>query len=695
MTRRMFPLVRHAFPWHFLLIYSIAGLFMTTAFAQLPPHPRLLLNAEGIAALKSRIASAPFARQYWNALKTRVDASLDKKINLPERGGNWTHWYICPKHAVRLRKGKQTGPWQWTHICPADQEEWVGDPTKPNRDFDGCVISQVHHEYSDLVRDCGLVYQVTGEKKYADKARDILLAYVEKYPTYPLHNVQGEAKLGGAKVGSQTLDESTWMIPVCQGADLVWDVLSEADRRQIADKLLLVSAREVILPHHLKAVHNIQCWKNSAVGLIGLLLDDKELIDAAINDPERGYRTQLAKGVLADGPWWEGAWGYHFYTLSALWPLAEAGRNCNIELLEPELKKMFDAPLVFAMPDLVLPNFNDSSLVPLTKESAIYEWAYARFGDADYARVISMGDRQNNLALCFGVADLPKGKKKSDGSSNHEASGYAMLQNANTWLGLKYGPDGGGHGHFDKLHFILYRDGNIVMPDPGTTRYGTPLHNSWYRTSIAHNTLVVDERRQNAAEGKSLAFGGGETPFIMADAGNIAPGVKFVRTTALLDPDLIVVIDDVQSDQPHLLDLAIHVDGEWNDLPAGVAWHPPDKEGYKHLIDATNRTTDQPTRLSIRSKLDTATLSVAGGEETNVITALGLGMDPTQRVPVALLRRRASSTRYVWAIALAGQVVDLKSTAAGADVRWGAKGWNIKVDLKGSSCTVQPINRPE
>ncbi len=53
----------------------------------------------------------------------------------------------------------------------------------------------------------------------------------------------------------------------------------------------------------------------------------------------------MRKGVSPDGVWWEGAWGYHFYTLSALWSLTEAARNCGINLYSDELKRMFDAPL--------------------------------------------------------------------------------------------------------------------------------------------------------------------------------------------------------------------------------------------------------------------------------------------------------------------------------------------------------------
>ncbi|HTL28322.1 MAG TPA: alginate lyase family protein, partial [Tepidisphaeraceae bacterium] len=657
--------------------------------ADLPPHPRLLLNAKGVEELKTRIANAPFAKTYWAKLKRDVDAAVDQKIDLPPRGGNWMHWYICPKHAVGLRKGEQIGPWQWTHICPVDHEQFTSDPKDSSKDYDGCVINDIHDHYADLIRDCGLLYQVTGEKKYADKARAILLAYVEKYPTYPLHNIHGEAKVGGGKVGPQTLDESVWIIPICQGADLIWDTLSDADRKSIADEFLLVSARDVILPHKMP-VHNIQCWKNSAVGLIGLLLDDKELIDTAINDPDRGYRTQLAKGVQPDGPWWEGAWGYHFYTLSALIPLAEASHNCGIDLLDPALKKMFDAPLVFAMPNLVMPNFNDSGRESLLGQASLYEWANARFDNPDYARILSKSDRQNTRALVFGKATIPEAPKTTVGSSNHEDSGYAILEtpDAKSWLCLKYGPDGGWHGHFDKLHFILYRNGEIVMPDPGTTRYGTPLHNSWYRTTLAHNTLVVDEASQKPAHGKSLAFSAGPTPFIMASAGDIAPGVKFVRTAVMLRDDLFVFIDDVECEKQRQLDLAIHIEGEWSDLLEGKPWKAPDKEGYKHLTDATTRSIEDATRLTVKSEKTSTRLFLAGGEKTELITAKGLGFNPTHLVPVALLRRHAKTTRYIWAISLGGADVELKSDGLSVKVAAGTNTWQIISDASAGRCEV-------
>jgi len=365
----------------------------------LPPHPRLLVNAKGIDQLKQRVNESSWSDQ-WKDFKSGFDKTIDEKIELPPRGGNWWHWYVCPKHGARLTQGKLIGPWQWEHICPIDKEVLHGDPARPDRDYDGVIINNTHNKYSRAIRDAGILYQVTGDKRYAQRGREILLAYAEKYLSYPLHNIHGEAKIGGGHVGPQTLDEAGWLIPVAQGADLIWNTLSETDRQTLTEKLFLPAAREVILPHKM-GVHNIQCWKNSAVGLVGFLLGDQDLIHTAIDDEDRGYRTQMAKGVQEDGVWYEGAWGYHFYTLSALWPLTEAARNCGTDLYGEPLKTMYEAPINLAMPNLMLPAFNDSTEVDV--HNALYELAYARYHDPVYLEALAGSKRRNEFALWFGA----------------------------------------------------------------------------------------------------------------------------------------------------------------------------------------------------------------------------------------------------------------------------------------------------
>jgi hypothetical protein len=638
---------------------------------ELPEHPRLLFSRKGIAELKERINRYDWAKAQWEALKHRADAALNEPINLPPRGGNWWHYYACPKHGASLRTGKQIGEWQWEHICPVDNEVIQSDPTKPERDYDGVVIMGVHSRFANLVRDLGIVYQVTGDRRYAEKAKAILLAYADRYLSYPLHDIRGKPSVGGGRVGPQTLDESTWLIPMAQGADLIWETITDAERETLAQKLFLPAAKEVILPHKM-GVHNIQCWKNSAVGSVGFLLGDKQLIWEAIENPERGYWTQMRKGVSEDGVWWEGAWGYHFYTLSALWHLTEAARNCGINLYGDELKRMFDAPFKFMMPNWRLPAFNDSTEVALLTEigfarfgitQPIYELAYARYREPLYAALLSRGERRSDFALWFGVGELPQPQPIRWRSANYPASGYAILARGEgeqaTWLCLKYGPHGGGHGHPDKLNFVLYARGQVLALDPGMARYGVPIHGGWYRTTLAHNTLVVDETNQKPAEGKCLSFGTeGGVDFVVADAGDIYDGVRFRRAIALLNENAIAVIDNVRCDKERLLDVALHLRGQWSNLPEGEEWTPPNKDGYRYLTEATIRRVSGLTTIVVDPRPDwRVAVTLIADAPVDLVTALGVGSHAADRVPMVMVRRQAKDLTLVWCISLDGRPI--------------------------------------
>jgi hypothetical protein len=458
---------------------------------------------------------------------------------------------------------------------------------------------------------------------------------------------------------------------MAQGADLIWETLTDAERETLAQKLFLPAAKEVILPHKM-GVHNIQCWKNSAVGLVGFLLGDKQLIWEAIENPERGYWTQMRKGVSEDGVWWEGAWGYHFYTLSALWHLTEAARNCGINLYGDELKRMFDAPFKFMMPNWRLPAFNDSTEVALLTEigfarfgitQPIYELAYARYREPLYAALLSRGERRSDFALWFGVGELPQPQPIRWRSANYPASGYAILACGEgeqaTWLCLKYGPHGGGHGHPDKLNFVLYARGQVLALDPGMARYGVPIHGGWYRTTLAHNTLVVDETNQKPAEGKCLSFGTeGGVDFVVADAGDIYDGVRFRRAIALLNENAIVVIDNVRCDKERLLDVALHLRGQWSNLPEGEKWTPPDKDGYRYLTEATIRRVSGLTTIVVDPRPDwRVAVTLIADAPVDLVTALGVGSHAADRVPMVMVRQQAKDLTLVWCISLDGRPI--------------------------------------
>lgn len=672
----------------------------------LPPHPRLLLDRNDLQDLKRR-RTQPAWEGRWADYAAGVDKSLSQPLELPPRGGNWSHNYVCPEHGARLKQGRQVGPWQWEHACPVGDHVLRGDPAQARRDFDGNAISAVHARLARLLIDAGVVYQVTGDRRCADRAREILLAYVAKYLSYPRHDNNGRPG-GGGRVASQSLTEASWLILMAEGADLLWDALTEEERRGARENLFGPALEQIILPAKL-GIHNIQCRHNAAIGLVGFLYGDDRLVRLAIEDPKRGFRQQILRGVRDDGMWCEGASGYHFFTIEGLWPLAEAARHCGLNLYDDRFKSMFDGPLALATPGLALPNFNDSGTVSLVGNADLYELAFARWQDKRYVPLLEAGRRRGDLALWFGAEQLPAGAAVNGrGSRSSPASGYTILERGAgsraTWLCVKYGPHGGGHGHNDKNHFILQARGQTLMPDGGTHAYGSPLHGSWDKTTLAHNTLVVDEQSQAQAEGRSLAFGTTPTAdFSMTDAGGIHPGVRFVRTLALLNENLAVVVDQVRADREHQFDVACHLTGTWRNLPAGEPWTPPAVAGYQHIAGATMRSGAGPLQFSTCPEEGSETLlAVAGGEPTQFITGTGIGANTEDHVPVLLLRRRAKETAFAWAIALDGKPAALETVpvqeaggtslsaalATAVRVRSGDQHWDLLINPEKRSVQV-------
>ena len=62
------------------------------------------------------------------------------------------------------------------------------------------------------------------------------------------------------------------------------------------------------------------------------------------------------------------------------------------------------------------------------------------------------------------------------------------------YMVINYGEYGGGHSHPDILSFELFAYGDALAVDAGIgVSYDDPLHGPWYKTSRAHNMLVIDD----------------------------------------------------------------------------------------------------------------------------------------------------------------------------------------------------------
>jgi len=557
--------------------------------------PRLLLEAQDFQRIERLASSESWAASVRDAIIRAAEewpAAHNQRYGLsewapPPEGGQWSQHYICKIHGVSLQYLPPD-----KHVCPVDGQLYSGWP------YDQVIYTRRHRDSANAARDTALAWQLTRRPAFARAAAQILLAYADLYNSYPIKDVNNRPDTRtGARVTAQTLDEAGWLIPMAWAYDLIRDAeaLTAGQKEHIENDLLRAAA--AVIARYNAGRSNWQSWHNAALAAVGFTLADRELITLAIDGPG-GFRYQMRESVQGDGVWYEGAWGYHFYALDPLCQLAEMAARAGLDLwAEAPLRKMFEAPLRFALPDGTLPNFNDSGNVSLYSYDRLYEMAYARYGDPLFASVLARRARGRE-ALFWGAETLPATQAPVLTSAVFEDSGNAVLRAAGSdhYVAFKFGPHGGGHGHYDKLNFISFWRGAIMGVDPGTQSYAAPTHNTWDKMTVAHNTVVVDQRTQSEAAGRLHAFAFlPSVSAVRADAGEAYRQAELVRTL-ILTSDYLLDLFEVRSrdDREHLFDWVYHNYGQ---LSSSLALAPyeafPKAEGYQHLSEARAAVTAQ------------------------------------------------------------------------------------------------------
>lgn len=637
-------------------------------------HPRVYLTPAEIAALKAEIArpGSRIAPRYAG-----FKGSRDRDIARP-----------------------------FTVPSPADVSAGPNSPASSG-------TNSAHYRLSSQARDAGILYALTGDTAYAARARDILLAYADAYNTYPVNRSKGRAT-------SQALNESDWVIRLAWAYDQIVPsgVLTDAQRMHIEQDLLRAAIETSILPSSNRTCSNWQTWHNAALGVVGLCLGDRVYLGLALNGAYKdgkhhyGVAHQIAHDILPDGLFWERSLGYHYYALNALVQLAEAVRHAGVDLYHLQvpsqtdtlrgdrhwgygppnttrsLRMMFDAPFFYRFPDGSFAQVADSRQSRQTA-GELYEIAYREYRDPKYAALIrSLSSRGYGPAFVAISPDLPEGKLEwadgpfcltglnGGGCSLFPSTGYAILRGSPadteaTAVNLTFGPYGGGHGHPDKLGVTLYGRGAILAPDPGAFSYDSPLHVTWSKQTVAHNTVTVDETAQfpqGASEnhfqdepfyrrgtgrrsyGRLLAFEAGPLlKLVRADCEDAYDGVLLDRTIVLINP-YVVDLYRVSSDQEYLYDWSLHANGAF-ETPVELspqAGPLSDRMGYRHIEAVRSGKTpetwtadwiDRPASRGLRL------IGLSGGEDGALVAGQGPKKEGGRRA-LLLVRRKTRSTTF-------------------------------------------------
>ena len=479
-------------------IYSVL-IFLIASFVQAQEHPNLILTKKGVQEIRQQLGKVPLFDASLAEVKTEVDAEIVKPISVP-----------IPK------------------------------------DMAGGFTHEQHKKNYLILQKAGVLYQILNEEKYAVYVRDVLLEYAKIYPKLPLH--PQERSYARGKIFWQCLNDANWLVYMSQAYDCVYDFLSKKELNCLEKDLFKPCAKflSVESPQFFNRIHNHSTWGNVAVGMIGLVMNDKTYIDYGLNGlkedgiaadardndgglikkpgQKTGFLANLDDPFSPDGYYTEGPY-YQRYAMYPFMIFAEALQNSKPEMKIFEYKNGVLLKSVYAL--LNLTN-SEGEFFPLNDGQKGMSY-YSRelvsavniayyFGNQD-ASLLSIAKKQGRVSLdnsglkvAMAIRDgseKPFEKKSlllTDGSDGKQGSVGIIRSKKDDnefTLVMKNTSQGLSHGHYDKMSFSYYNNSNEILQDYGLARFvnieqkngGGYLkeNKTWAKQTIAHNTLVQDE----------------------------------------------------------------------------------------------------------------------------------------------------------------------------------------------------------
>ncbi|MGI6455772.1 MAG: heparinase II/III domain-containing protein [bacterium] len=481
------------------------------------------------------------------------------------------------------------------YICPVDGRRYQGERYRQG------WLGHYYYELIARVYFTGLAYALEPKPEYAAYVRQRMLELAERYLQFPLDDYKREDSLWSAHVMTETLGEANLLMHAMVAYDLVrFDPqFSEDEREQIADNFIR-PAVEVIRKNPM-GVTNWQAWHNAAIALAGFVLNDDELVHEALYGVN-GHEFIRTEAIRDDGIWSEGSVGYHFYGMIPTNILLEALHTQGLPGFDERMKMAYASPFDIVQPDGSLPSLNDAAGGLLQRQKAHYEHANAHYEDSIFDAILTyiyqdIGEPRDNYATLF-FGKSYEYQPHQLGSLVKEFMGIAILRSSSTqeslYALLDYGPQGLAHGHFDKLHFSLFGAGELWMPDLGTGSYSAPEHPGWFRNSIGHNTILIGEMPQQAADEEKRApssFLSELASFQIMQATMSSPvypeGTEVRRTIGMIEDDYVVVVDDVITETMPI-DSVFHFQGDWSlaeyfEPLHQTPWNVTSQNGYGFL----------------------------------------------------------------------------------------------------------------
>lgn len=628
-------------------------------------HPRFYYVKKEINDIKNN------PTRLKSVLKEGEDL-LKQEIVIPkdQTGGQWYFYYRCSKDNGSLKFISMK-----EHQCIKCGTVYKDEQTS------AAYRTILYGKADSIMQKLALAYAVSGDDKFVNPVKKAFLELVELYPTLERHDRWGRkgilAVVGGRRY-CQHLTEATSIIKLAEAYDLCCNSreFSDEDRKKIEKNLLEFVVNEIKgFEFFVGRKNNHQTWFNAAYANVGVVTGNQALIDLAING-KGGFLEQVKTSVTDDGIWYEGTISYHFYALQAIIEMLKALKSVDIDFADNErLKSLWLGPLNLTFPDGKMPALNDGDPYNLNTSGKVYQFAYEYFKDPVFAKITAKDKKKKisgkELPSCvlkdIGIAVLRHGQGKG------ADCGF-----------LDYGIHGDHHGHPDKLNIMLYCLGMEMFPDSGRISYSVPEYNSWARTTVAHNTVVLNKKNQSPTRGTLLGFVD-EKDFTacMAQTTKAYAGANMKRCL-VLGENFMLDYFEVEKGKSFwwwgsepIWDWIIHCRGllKSNNNESEINGKLGEDNGYQHLKNIRKVDLDKPVFFDFVNKDKSFLRMYLIHADGDIYTGEGIGVSLNEKVPFVLWRKTTPKAGFLAVYDLSGtgnylktiEVKNLNGKDAGAE----------------------------
>lgn len=548
------------------------------------------------------IAKYPKYQAMIKNMQKEVDSFYANFHDDPNVNSEWGHYYFCNNDGGRLIFSLDK---PHTHICEVCHKEF-NSPI-----YDGVWVYFYRNTAILTAWKAACLFKALGDSKYLEIVKNIIGFYATNYTKFKIHNKErevfntySEMKWGCGRILPQGLNESIIAIRMISALEIVKNDLDKPFLEAVYHNMF----REMyyLLKPQVNQIHNIRCWNNSAIGVIGLFFNDQEMIDFAFNGPYN-IRRQLREGVTSDHFWYEGSIHYNFFTLEGVVNLCLFAKLYNYPFgKELEIvHQMFIEAYHYAFSNGYFPNPNDGwPNINLKTYDYIYQIALKVFGEEDIVGQILKNILANPLPrttlplskpyyynneiaferlLLNTDVDFSKYKIVKQETKNYPKSQFGLLRNDNFNLFMKYGLNGPSHAHPDNMNIEIMFKEHMISRDMSNPGYQSKLYKEWFKKTIAHNTVTCNGKDQVKREpGECLNY---TSNLIEAYSKDVYPGIDFKRKVELADnglSDTFTVLSqtEVVSDYALHLEADIKILNELELVPASLDFTT---DGYEHI----------------------------------------------------------------------------------------------------------------